>query len=235
MTPTSEAGSRPQWGISHAVGLVVGAHLVLLIGGGLVIGIGGWSDPYPITAQVSALIPFWIFSLVGSVLLTQRLGGGPVHDLGLELRPLDVPLGIVVGLGMQFAVLPVIYWPLLRLFGSDVDALEKASRELADSAPGTVGTILFVVMACLMAPVVEEVLYRGVLMRALGRVSPAWGVVGSSLVFGALHFQPLQFIGLALFGVSAALLAQRSGRLGPAVVAHVAFNAGTVVKLLIDR
>jgi membrane protease YdiL (CAAX protease family) len=53
-------------------------------------------------------------------------------------------------------------------------------------------------------------------------------IVGSSAVFGLVHFQLLQFPALMVVGVVNAVLTLRTGRLGPAVCAHVAFN-GTAV------
>ena len=53
----------------------------------------------------------------------------------------------------------------------------------------------------------------------------------SSAVFAAVHFQALQFAGLFVFGLVAALLTVRSGRLGPAIWAHIGFNLTTVTVL----
>jgi len=44
-----------------------------------------------------------------------------------------------------------------------------------------------------------------------------------------VHFEALQFLGLAGFGVVLGAIAWWTGRLGPSVVAHAAFNATTVV------
>ena len=57
----------------------------------------------------------------------------------------------------------------------------------------------------------------------------------SSVIFGAVHLQPLQFPALVAVGVVFALLTLRSGRLGPAIFAHVAFNAVAVGSLLAAR
>jgi membrane protease YdiL (CAAX protease family) len=56
-------------------------------------------------------------------------------------------------------------------------------------------------------------------------------VVGSSALFAATHFQLVQFVGLFVAGLVWALLAQRSGRMGPALVSHMAFNLSTVALL----
>jgi membrane protease YdiL (CAAX protease family) len=53
------------------------------------------------------------------------------------------------------------------------------------------------------------------------------------VVFGLAHFQGIQLPALLLFGGVAALLAVRTGRLGPAILCHVGFNAWTVFQLLV--
>jgi membrane protease YdiL (CAAX protease family) len=59
-----------------------------------------------------------------------------------------------------------------------------------------------------------------------------WGIALSSVLFGAAHFQLLQFPALALAGVLFGVLAHRAGRLGPAIAAHIVFNMTAVVTLL---
>jgi membrane protease YdiL (CAAX protease family) len=64
---------------------------------------------------------------------------------------------------------------------------------------------------------------------------PAAALVITAVVFGASHFEPLQFPALAVFGGLTGWLAYRNGRLGMSIFAHVGFNATTVVVLLLDR
>lgn len=231
----TEPGPAVGWGLRDALAVVVVAHLVLVIGGSAAISIGGWTDPFPVSANFAAGLPFWAAALGGSWWLSGRDGGDRRAALGLTIRPIDVPLGVVVGVAMQLLVLPVIYWPLLRLIDSDTREVERLARELADSAQGPAGVVMFVVMTCVAAPLVEEVLYRGILQRGAGRDRAVVGVVVAAVVFGCAHLQALQLLGLVAFGLSSGLLVWRTGRLGPGIVAHVAFNAATVVPLLWHR
>ena len=84
-----------------------------------------------------------------------------------------------------------------------------------------------------VAPVVEELFFRGLL---LGEMQRRWGtaaaVAASSVVFGATHFQPLQFPGLTAAGAVFAIAAVRTRRLGPAIAVHAGFNATTFVALV---
>jgi membrane protease YdiL (CAAX protease family) len=74
------------------------------------------------------------------------------------------------------------------------------------------------------------------LLRSLARwLGPIPGVIGSALVFGLAHFEPLQLAALVLFGLILGVLAHKTGRLGPGIVAHAAFNAVTVLTLTMRR
>jgi uncharacterized protein len=85
------------------------------------------------------------------------------------------------------------------------------------------------------APVIEEIFYRGLVQRSFIRRLGTWpGVVVTALIFGAVHFQLLQFVSLALFGLVLGVLAVRSERLGPAIAAHMGFNIVAAVGLILS-
>jgi len=130
-------------------------------------------------------------------------------------------------------LLPAVYWPLLRLLDKSTDDLSEPARALSDRAGSPAGWVVLGLMVIVGAPIVEELFYRGLLLRSLEKRGwPDWaGVVGSATLFGLMHFQVLQFIGLFLFGVVLAVIARRTGRLGMAMWAHAGFNATTVVFL----
>ena len=72
----------------------------------------------------------------------------------------------------------------------------------------------------------EELYFRGLLQTAVTRrLGPVWGIAIASAVFGLSHFQPIELPALVAFGVVLGVLYQRTGRLGPAIVAHLTFDA----------
>jgi CAAX prenyl protease-like protein len=92
-----------------------------------------------------------------------------------------------------------------------------------------------------IVPLAEELAFRGYLLRRIVR-DDFWevdlatasrhplAVLGSSLVFGALHGA---FIAGTLAGIAYALVLRRRGRLGDAIVAHAITNALLVVYTLV--
>jgi len=88
------------------------------------------------------------------------------------------------------------------------------------------------VLLAVGAPIVEELFFRGLLQRALlHRFGTVPSIVGSAVFFGLAHFEALQLPALVAFGIVLAVLAHRTGRLGPGMFAHGAFNAVTVLTL----
>jgi membrane protease YdiL (CAAX protease family) len=88
------------------------------------------------------------------------------------------------------------------------------------------GLIGMVVMAGMVAPMVEEILFRGLLYGWLrGRLGVAAAVVLSAFLFALVHGIPMLMPAIAVQGVLLALLYERSGSLWPAIVMHGTFNA----------
>jgi membrane protease YdiL (CAAX protease family) len=84
----------------------------------------------------------------------------------------------------------------------------------------------------LVSPVLEELLFRGVVLRGLMLRTGFWpAAVASSVCFGALHATAVGLEGLpvvlatGVFGLGLCVLTRRTGRLGPAIGVHSLRNA----------
>lgn len=83
-----------------------------------------------------------------------------------------------------------------------------------------------VVSLLLLAPLAEELLFRGWLLRQLQRRSgPAMALALSSIAFGAIHPWPESAVANTVFGLFLGWLALRTGSVWPCVTAHAASNA----------
>lgn len=233
--PTDRAPVR--WGIGDAaIGWIVaqgGGFLAF----GLVIVLSGSTeadvDDLSLGWLAVAQLGLWAGLLGVPFAATTLKGNGVVRDLGLWLKRRDPGVGILVGLGTQLILIPLVYWPLFSIFDISADRLEQPARDLTDRATDPVGIALLVVIVGIGAPIVEEVFYRGLLQRALANRFGVWpGIVGSAVIFGASHFQLLQLPALVVLGVVLGYVTHRTGRLGPAIFAHVVFNMITVVVLV---
>lgn len=100
---------------------------------------------------------------------------------------------------------------------------------------GTAGLALTVMLVVLVAPIVEEMLFRGVLLSALGsRAGAGVALVGQAILFAAYHFSAWMFVPMLLLGLACGYLTQRRGSLWPAVVLHALFNAVPVALVFVS-
>lgn len=225
--------TAPRWGLGDAVAGYAVAFALMAVAASTWVGITGRQEE-SLGLLVAVLVAQWAGLLGALVLASRRKGSGRLaDDFGLRVEVRDVVPGVAAGLASQFVLLPLLYLPV-RLLDPDLD-LSGEARRLTGLAQGG-GLVLLAVCVVIGSPLVEELFFRGLLLRSLARrFSPRWAVAISALAFGVVHGQPLQFLGLVAFGVVLGVLALRSGRLGPGLVAHAAFNAATVVLLVAAR
>lgn len=190
-------------------------------------------DELPLGWVAFAQLGLWVGLLGAPWLASRYKGNGMRLDFGLRAERQDAWIGVLAGVAGQFAILWLVYVPMSWFSDITTEEISEPARDLTDRASGIVGVVLLVLIVGVGAPIVEEVFYRGLLQRSLvRRVGVGWGIGISSVVFGAVHFQLLQFPALALAGVLFGVLAHRAGRLGPAIIAHMVFNLTAVGALL---
>lgn len=90
----------------------------------------------------------------------------------------------------------------------------------------------FWIGAIVLAPVAEELFFRGLIQTFLGSHLPRrWmAILFSSVAFGLVHSSQVQAIGaLTLLGVILGLAYERSGSLIPPMIIHAVFNLRTLI------
>ena len=170
---------------------------------------------------IAGLVAHVIDQLLGLESLTRNWGGG-----GSLLRL------FVLGLIM----VPIIYAPLIHASHNIQDKLDKPAKDLVDLVHGNGGVVVLTLLVVVGAPIVEELFFRGLLLRSLARrLGSGWAVAISAVAFGVAHQQLLQLPALVALGVVLGILAVKTGRIGPGICTHMAFNAVTIVYLVHAR
>lgn len=109
--------------------------------------------------------------------------------------------------------------------------LEDNSSELID---GLTRNVLGVVTVSLLAPLLEEVLFRGAIQGYMMRRYNPWvGIVSAALVFGIFHFNPVQSAYAVLIGLVFGWIYYRTGSLLSVVVGHVLNNSMATVAMFL--
>ena len=151
------------------------------------------------------------------------------------MRPLGrVRQRVGQGLLVVWASLPVVYGVLLLigwLYGLDdqQETIEYMTKRGA-------GWGYLAVFAVLVAPLLEEIAFRGLLYPAIrARYGPIVALVSTSALFGLAHVNLNAMIPLGILGLFLGVLVERTGSILPCVVAHFAFNALTVTQIVVAR
>jgi membrane protease YdiL (CAAX protease family) len=219
-------------GFGVAYGLTIVLQPLVLAATG--VDSGADSKTWPLRTIALLQIPYDGALAAVAILAVQRKGMGVVRDLRARMRWPDIPIGLAFGLVAQ-VLGNLLYLPIYWSTNVTSDDVTEPAKTLTDKATGNAGgVVLLVLVTVVMAPIVEELFFRGLVLRsAERRWGTGWAIAFSSVLFGITHFEALQLPPLILFGLIAALLTVRTGRLGPAIWAHVGFNALAVATLLI--
>jgi len=219
-------GSRvPTWGLPDALWCwlagFVGAAVAVSIGSATSADVGGTAFLFAV------LVPFQYAAILGVVAIVSRAKGtGSLHrDFGFRVLGRDAPM-IALGGALQIAVVAALA-PIAQL-----GHLSKEPQELVRRAQHDAGgalLVLIVVVTTVLAPAVEELVFRGVLLRALlRRTSDGWAIGLSAAVFAGAHLTDpgARFVLPGLFGLGLVLgaLAVRDGVLSRPVLVHGGFN-----------
>lgn len=95
---------------------------------------------------------------------------------------------------------------------------------------------LMAVAAVLVAPVCEEIIFRGYLYPAAKRLAGPWvAAVASALIFSAAHGNVVALVPLFILGLMLVLLYEWTGSIWAPMAVHFLFNAATVAVQMLIR
>ena len=86
--------------------------------------------------------------------------------------------------------------------------------------------IYTLLMVCILGPVLEEVLFRGIILDGfLNRYKPAKAIFWSAFLFGLFHLNPWQFIPGFFIGILLAWIYWKTRSLVPVILVHIVNNS----------
>jgi membrane protease YdiL (CAAX protease family) len=202
-------GFAARYAIAIIVPLIGGARLMRwLVGSALGLAVG------------AAVIQF---ALLAMVLLRSTL----MPDLWLELRR---SIGLRPSRSLTAAAFIVGIAPLANIAGILVAKLTGASLESIEVVGGLVRSAgmfelgVLAVSLTLLPAIVEEVIFRGLVLGSLDELRPSVALLISALAFGAFHLDVAQGVATALLGLGFGYIVQTTGTLLGAMVAHGTYN-----------
>lgn len=221
------------------LGAVVGAIVVLttslVTSKYLLDAVVGFGWPLAVYVALLALVGYgpsvWWCRYASARWATGDLG----VDIGLSPRWSDLGWGPVVwlaALGAQLAAAAVVVGLGIPISGN-TDAIDQASVDRTY-------VVAIVITAVIAAPIVEEMVFRGVVLRGLrSRLPAVIAVIAQGVLFGAAHVDPVRGAGnaglvivLSGVGITFGAASHLLGRLGPSIVAHALFNGAVLLIVL---
>jgi len=222
------ASARPRWAAWTALAALVSALLMALIGAALVGGIGSavgasFEDPPPAVNIAATFVQDICF--IAAAIIFARLAGRPT-PAQFGLRPPSRPwhaLGWVVGGYLLFLIVSGIW---LQALGTNP---EDELPESLGADESTAALVAVVIVVTVLAPIAEEILFRGYIFTALRGRAGVWGAaILSGLVFGGVHAvgSPIEFLlPLAFLGFVLCIVYWKTGSLYPSIGLHALNNS----------
>ena len=150
---------------------------------------------------------------------------------GLTYRELFHPAGT----SMRNTAIALVPWvmmlvPALVLVISTLVNIETNAFPLSDSERALFerlgdDDLATMLLGCVIAPVVEEMLFRGVILRGfLQRYERSHAIWASAALFGLAHLNIYQFVAALLLGALSGWLYERSRSLVPCIALHAGYN-----------
>ncbi len=234
------------WNLGGSVGTSVLQPLDLVVAGGFVsLWVLQWQQmpaqfaesdlQQPLTA-VKILAGSLVFVMLAAVIPLVLFWRSNLHEFfGLRWEGWKAVFWImpafVISMFALNMVMMIAGWPdwVKATFGGEGQKTVQLLRETGDA--GVIWAMAF--SAVIVAPVVEEVIFRGYLYPVVKRYTERWfAALFTGLLFGVIHFNLLSLPTLVVLGVVLVVLYEVTGSLWVTIACHASFN-GTTVGLML--
>jgi membrane protease YdiL (CAAX protease family) len=212
-----------------AIGLA-GLVLGFLLAAAVALAFHIWAPEHKAWALGVSQAGLWTGMISALVLVSRRYGTGSIRrDFGLRARPVDLAWGLLIAFVARIVVGVVT---ILVLLAAGRLHTEGSSSGLGAARLDGARLVLMCLFLVVGAPLIEEVFFRGLLLRSLQTRLTIWVAVPvQAVLFSAAHSLSstglgliAQLIGTLLFGLAAGIIVHHFRRLGPTMVGHALFN-----------
>ena len=148
-------------------------------------------------------------------------------EIGL-VAPRSWGRALAFALGMLIALLAVEVALEALLHATREQGLEPSHWDSSKAVPFALNAVVVAVIA----PIVEELTFRGVGFSLLVRFGTVAAVAGTAAAFAADHGLVEGFPALFVFGVAVALVRVRTGSIYPGMLLHATFNGLALIEAL---
>ncbi|MCP4645007.1 MAG: CPBP family intramembrane metalloprotease [bacterium] len=204
------------------IGIVIGVCLAVFY---LLRGREGFELDAPAMVIIGVVSQLAIVPIIGWGVWRKR------HPIGEALCAYWAPAGALLGTVVLSMGLNICLSELDNLVRATWPLLNFIEEFLAATPEAPVG--MFIVI-CVMAPLLEEALFRGLILDGLlKRSTPRKAIIVSALLFSIAHLNPAQIPFAFLMGIILGWLFFRTRSLWTVVLAHFTLNSMAIVLPLV--
>ncbi len=171
---------------------------------------------FNIIAAIICLFVFWLIILLSKTSIKERLDLYPISFKNTwPVLILGVTTNIFISHFIGFLPIPE---PLIQEY-------TEATNLIGDEI-----TLIQVLSVVLAAPILEEILYRGLIMKSLQRGMPLMvALITQAVLFGLMHGQLIWVFYATFLGALLAVIKLKYKSLYPCILLHLSFNAANYV------
>jgi membrane protease YdiL (CAAX protease family) len=234
-------GDTVQAGFFSRVDLFLAAGIVVLILSAFLASLGVPKVADPASVDTKTMVWFvlsWWGCILGPTLLSLWVRGLKLGSVfGLDRMP--VGRSLLLGVALLISALPMVFavnyiaLTLLKLNGG-TDTQEVI--QIFESAPTAAQRIPIILLAVVIAPVAEELAFRGYLYGVIKRYFGAIpALVLSGILFALVHQNLPSFFPLLVLASVFALAYELSGSLLVPMTMHAVFNSLNLILVLVGQ
>ncbi|MFI3314678.1 MAG: CPBP family intramembrane glutamic endopeptidase [Rikenellaceae bacterium] len=135
-------------------------------------------------------------------------------------KKIKSPINIIYGI-IFISAINIVIEPIIMLFPEEIAKLELLTLNI---------DIFTVITVTILAPLLEEMIFRGVIFNDINRhLSTFTAILISSFIFGAIHLNIVQLIGGSLGAVAICYVYLTTGSLWGAIVIHFFQNSASLI------
>ena len=216
--------------------------------------------PFPgIWGAIALCLVFLAAQIVGGVVygIVLTVLGGPqaaAESIAVAIGPINMAafavtmlLGLAMG-GLRWSqvvrltpfrgalLLPIVIATVgIGILTSELDNISRFILPMPDAIARLFtemvsGGLGMAIVLMVVAPLTEELLFRGLILRGLmQRYGTVWAVLLSTLLFALIHLNPYQFVSVIPVAFSLAWLFVRTRSLWPCIIVHALFNSHVIL------
>lgn len=182
------------------------------------------SDFYPVYSIVVSIIPIFVSILILLIGFNRKFTISSFKPTVLPKKFLAIT---TLGMGSI-----LISSSAAAITNALMHAFSLKTSEVA-APEGMLQTIVFLLTYIVIAPVTEEILFRGIILERLRRYGDVFAILSSAMMFSLLHAALQSFPSAFISGVIFALISIYSGSPLSSMIVHAANNAISVISIII--